>query len=58
MSVALPAAAAAWALGTVLPEVAGAVAATALYFGVLFASGVVPREVIEALVGARRSGRA
>jgi O-antigen/teichoic acid export membrane protein len=55
---ALPAAAAGWALGTALPEVAGAVVATALYFGVLLALRVVPREVIEALAGGARSARA
>jgi O-antigen/teichoic acid export membrane protein len=54
---AVPVAFAAWALGEVLPEVAGAIAATALYFGVLLALRLVPREVIEALAGGARSAR-
>jgi hypothetical protein len=42
----------------VLPEVAGAVVATIVYFGVLLALRIVPREVIEALAGGARSARA
>jgi O-antigen/teichoic acid export membrane protein len=60
IAAAAPVAAAAVAAGLVLPEVAGAIAAAVLYFGVLVAMRVVPAEVIEALVpgAAARSGRA
>ena len=55
---AAPVAIVAWGVGSLLPEIAGAVVATALYFGAVLALKVVPREVIEAFVGRARSDRA
>jgi O-antigen/teichoic acid export membrane protein len=58
MAYVLPVAALACAVGLLLPEVAGAIAATAIYFGVLLALRIVPVEIMEAFAGGARSGRA